>query len=380
MRKNHSPRPAGSVRGKTRKNKEGRRDPMQLDAEQELLRVTEACGALPITLVPRLEAQTGGRGTMQRALGAGYVSIGDVPTYQGGCIWYLTLTRQGRDRLRADPRSREWASLDGWHRRAGATDPPKSLTMHILRAQAFASVLLLVRAAGAEPMGTDLPAAPAQLGEARFYSAGLCRRLLREDRPELRKLGRCQAGVIVRDGTAWVLNLVLRDGVFWNAKEEETAAAAFVGLVRCLGEAVQTVNLLYIGQHFNEVLLIRPPGSKRSRQQQSWYGSYSRVCFVDTGPEGAMVLRELLDPVGRQVARARWIPNIEPPDCAHAAFDGMSLGSPVLLAHTCDLPLIHAIAQRPKPPLPILLCLPGQKKTMEQLVRWGAEVFEVPEG
>lgn len=380
MKRMHNPRPAGRQRGKWKKHKEGRKDPMQLDAELELLRVTEACGALPITLVPRLEAQTGGQGTMQRALGAGYVSIGDVPTYQGGCIWYLTLTRQGRDRLRADPRSREWAPLDGWHRRISPTDPPKSLTMHLLRAQAFAGVLLLIRAAGAEPMGVEPPAGPFPLGEARFYSAGLCRRLLREARPELRKMGRCQAGVVVRDGTAWVLNLVLRDGLAWNGKEEETAAAAFVGQVRCLGEAVETVNLLYIGQTFSDLLLIRPPGSKRSRQQQSWYGSFSRVCFADTGPEGAMVLKELLDPVGRQAARARWIPNIDPPDCAYAAFDGMEMEHPVLLAHTCDLPLLHAIAQRPKPPLPILLCLPGQKKTLEKLVRWGAEIYEVPEG
>ena len=153
MRRPHSPCPAGRTRGKLRKHKEGRIDPMQLDAELELLRVTEACGALPITMVPRLEAQTGGQGTMQRALGAGYVSIGDVPTYQGGCIWYLTLTKRGRDRLRADPRSREWAPLDGWHRRCSPTDPPKSLTMHLMRAQAFVRVLLLIRAAGRSPWG-----------------------------------------------------------------------------------------------------------------------------------------------------------------------------------------------------------------------------------
>ena len=350
-----SPHPAGNLRGNMKHGGDA-----QLDAERELLRVTEACGALPVSLVPRLEAQTGGQGILQRALGAGYVSLSDVPTYRGDSLWFLTITRQERDRLRGDPRSREWASLDGWQRKTTARDPPKGLSTYLLRAQAFASVLLLVRAAGAEPQSMEDNPTPMQVGETRFYSAGLCRRLLRDTRPELRRMGRCLGGVVVRDGSAWVINLVLRDGLPWSAKEEETKAAAFVGLVRCLGAEIQTVNLLYVGQHFSDILLLRPPGAKRSRQQQSWYGSFQRVCFVDAGPNGATVLRELLDPVGRQVSRARWIPDAEPPDFAHAMYDGITSGRPILLAHTCDLPVLHKIAQWPRRPLPILLCLPGR--------------------
>lgn len=344
----------------------------------ELLMDLSACGTLPMSTVRGAAALFGGKETLQTALTQSLVRTEIVPTYFGQSEYLIALTRKGKDVLAEHGEDWSDIALDGLVSTSKTSDPA-FVKASLERASKFNKMFLLTRSLGSVPLLPSMPTDPLPTGTTYYLTAGCCRRILWKERPELLRIGYCQGGVLIRDGVAWVINIMMPHKV-WSKISEETAAAAFSGLAHTLFGHLET-NLLFVGESMDDAAKIKPRGKRSSRLDIEVYGRYPRACFITANAQGGDILKNLLDPDGQRAARKRWVPNLRPPDRAHALYDGITPeGRPVLLGHTCDLNKLHAIAASSMPEKPLVLCLPGQGKALRMITRSAAEVREVTAG